>query len=97
MKKYEFTFLKRFKHFAVASFSVFMIPILIIFLMLAILLKFIRFGLIGVIKSELIEDTAKIIVAIFLVWLYITKNLFKQNRRNVALCLCVLKPVKSAK
>lgn len=98
MKKYEFTFFQRLKQFGVASLNAFIaIPILIILLMFAILLKFINCGLIGVIKSELIEDTVKRIVVTFFVWLCLTKNLFKQNRRNIALCLCVLKPVKSAK
>lgn len=98
MKKYEFTFLQRLKQFVVASLNAFIaIPIFIILLMFGIFLKFINCGLIGVIKSEFIEDTAKRIVAIFLVWLCLTENLFKQNRRNVALCLCVLKSFKSGK
>lgn len=98
MKKYKFTFLQRFKHFAVASLNVFiMIPILILLFMFAIFIKFIHCGVIGVIKSGLIEDTAKRILAIFFVWLCLIKNLFKQNRRNIALCHCVLKPLKSGK
>jgi hypothetical protein len=98
MKKYEFTFLQRLKHFAVASLNVFIvIPIFILLFMFATFFKFIHCGVIGVIKSGIIWDTPKRIAAIFFVWLCIIKNLFKQNRRNIALCLCVLKPSKSGK
>ena len=98
MTKYEFTFLQRLKHFVVASLNVFIvIPIFILLFMFATFFKFIHCGVIGVIKSEFIWDTAKRIGAIFFVWLCIIKNLFKQNRRNIALCLCVLKPLKSGK
>ena len=98
MKKYEFTFLQRFKHFAILSLVVFITtPMAILLLILATLLKFILSGIIGVIKSGFFGDTFTRVCRVCLLWFYTLKLLFKQNRRNIALYITLCRELKLRK
>jgi hypothetical protein len=98
MKKYELTFLRRLNNFAISSFNLIVIitilPPLCIF---ATLLKFIINGISGVIDADVITDTLMRVGVSSLLWFYTLKLLFKQNRRNIALFICIRRRLKSKK
>jgi len=94
MTKNNFPLTTRLNIFVRNSLSVCIVtPIFIFFLVLGIFLKLI----LGNLKSEVVIETIKPLVKLLLLWFCTVKFLFKPNRRNIALCICLSKPLKLGK
>ena len=94
MTKNNFPLTKRLRIFVSISFMVLILtPIFIFFLVVSIFLKLV----LGNIKSEVVMGTIKPFARLLLFWFCALKSLFKPNRRNIALCVCLSRRFKSKK
>ena len=94
MTKDKFSLKTRLKLFVVISWTTLSLtPIFILFVVLSMFLKL----ALNSIKSEVVMETIEPFVKLLLLWFCTLKLLFKKNRRNIALFICLRRRFKSKK